>query len=395
MPQGILYLDYSPGDPKHRLKLAGIRRFAAGRGWEVEAVPLGKIPREATARFLADSAPVGCVVDVSDGHPVRPPCVFRGIPVVYIDPPGRLPWLSRQHVVGSDNDAIARAAFRELSACRPKAFAAATYRMPRQWARQRVAVFRELCAGSGRPCDVFPERRGETPEKRARRLAAWAASLPERCAVFAVNDYTGGEVLIALASCGRGVPATATVVGVDGTETFSGSPATDELSSVQIDFERAGFIAAQMLARRIDAAAAAHGHRAAPPGPEKELFGPLMVLRRASTRGRSRPGPIIAGAVETIRREAASGLTARALAARVPGSRKHFERRFREAMGHSVLEEILHARLEKVGLLLSRRDVPIGAVASLCGFSSDIELKRLFRRRTGMSMREWRSRHAK
>ena len=103
----------------------------------------------------------------------------------------------------------------------------------------------------------------------------------------------------------------------------------------------------------------------------------------------------MANAVEIIRRKAAAGLTARALAARMPGSRKHFERRFREAMGHSVLEEILHVRLERVKTVLVRGDVPIGVVAAACGFSSDIELKRLFRRRTGMSMREWRARHAK
>ena len=59
-------------------------------------------------------------------------------------------------------------------------------------------------------------------------------------------------------------------------------------------------------------------------------------------------------------------------------------------MGHSVLDEILHVRMEKVMALLLRPDVPIGAIASLCGFGSDIELRALFRRRFGISMRRWR-----
>ena len=33
---------------------------------------------------------------------------------------------------------------------------------------------------------------------------------------------------------------------------------------------------------------------------------------------------------------------------------------------------------------------PISAVAALCGWRSDIALRCLFRRRTGMSMRQWR-----
>ena len=99
-------------------------------------------------------------------------------------------------------------------------------------------------------------------------------------------------------------------------------------------------------------------------------------------------------AVETIRREACDGLTAAELAARFPVSRKHFERRFREATGHSVLDEILNIRLEQVQAYLLRRDIAIDAIAGLCGFGSEIELRRLFRRRFRSSMTEWRARNS-
>ena len=64
-------------------------------------------------------------------------------------------------------------------------------------------------------------------------------------------------------------------------------------------------------------------------------------------------------------------------------------------MGHSVLDEILNVRLEKVFTLLSQTDTPIGAIADFCGFRSAIALKWIFRKRTGMSMREWRARNSK
>ncbi|MBR1837711.1 MAG: helix-turn-helix domain-containing protein, partial [Kiritimatiellae bacterium] len=122
-------------------------------------------------------------------------------------------------------------------------------------------------------------------------------------------------------------------------------------------------------------------------------FGPLMVVRRASTGGRGRHERYVLDAAEMIRREACEGLGAAALAARFPVSRKHFERRFREAIGHSVLDEILNIRLESVTAYLLRRDVAVGAIAGLCGFGSEIELRRLFRRRFGHSMTQWRVRN--
>ena len=116
-------------------------------------------------------------------------------------------------------------------------------------------------------------------------------------------------------------------------------------------------------------------------------------MRRRSTQGAGRREPRILEAVDIIRREATNGLTAAALAARFPGSRKHFERRFREAMGHSVLDEIMHVRLQAAKDLLAKPEPPIGAIADFCGFGSQVELRIVFRDHTGMSLREWRRNH--
>jgi transcriptional regulator GlxA family with amidase domain len=78
------------------------------------------------------------------------------------------------------------------------------------------------------------------------------------------------------------------------------------------------------------------------------------------------------------------------LAKRFRCSRRLFNMRFREATGHSVLDEIQHVRLEKVFALLSGTDTAIGAIADFCGFGSDVELRHVFRSRTGKSLRQWR-----
>ncbi len=118
-----------------------------------------------------------------------------------------------------------------------------------------------------------------------------------------------------------------------------------------------------------------------------------MAVWRESTRGSGRHDPHILAAVERIRREACDGLSAREVIAAAPGSRSLFNLRFREAMGHSVLDEIRHVRLEKVETLLASTDTPINALASLCGWGTDGSLKRFFLSRTGMTMREWRRRN--
>ena len=96
-----------------------------------------------------------------------------------------------------------------------------------------------------------------------------------------------------------------------------------------------------------------------------------------------------------IRREACDGLTAAALAARFDCSRRLFNMRFREATGHSVLDEILHVRLERAFTLLAKTDTAIGAIPQLCGFRTNRALDFLFHSRFNSSMSEWRKRNSR
>ena len=387
----ILYLHGASNPVKHRRILEGMRRFAKMVAWDVVSAEIDGMSKAAVKELVLEHGPSGCVLDAvgsRSGWNSRP--FIPNVPVVLIDPE----YANRRKasdILLCDNAAIANAAFRELSAGHPPSFAAVTYWNPlRRWARERVAAFRAICSESQCDCAVFPARGIEAPEVRRARLADWAAALPKNVAIFAVNDFTAVETAIALHSRHRPIPKTATLVGVDGApERHDIPPSPVPLSSVDVNFESAGFLAARTLAE-ILAVAPAGGISNSP----CRRYGPLMVVRRESTRGRGRREPFVLEAAEAIRREACDGLTAAALAARFSVSRKHFERRFREATGHSVLDEILNVRLEQVQAYLLRRNVAIDAIAGLCGFGSEIELRRLFRRRFGMSMSEWRARNS-
>ena len=411
----ILYLERYDDADNHRRKLAGVMRFARTQKWEVEAVPAARWSPSGLPALLRRLRPAGCVVECLDAAGIPSPARFGRTPAVWLDPPEKLRWRGAPSVV-CDNAAVARFAFRELAAGLPSCFAAVPSHRLQRWSEERIAAFRALCAEAGAPCHVFEGRtvrrgRPEDLERRRARLAAWLSTLPARCAVFAANDYSARDVALAARSVARSIPRELSLLGVDGMPDESGDATIRRLSSVRMDFELAGYLAARLLAEANDGggyaandggasrqmtnddpvAIAAAGGPSLPP--QAAAFGPLCVLRGDSTRGRGRRDPHVLEAVGIIRREACEGLTAAALAARVPGSRKHFERRFREAMGHSVLDEILHVRLQAVMDLLSRPEPPIGTLADFCGFGSQVELRIAFRARTGMSMRQWRKNH--
>jgi transcriptional regulator GlxA family with amidase domain len=58
--------------------------------------------------------------------------------------------------------------------------------------------------------------------------------------------------------------------------------------------------------------------------------------------------------------------------------------RFREAAGHSALDEILNVRLARAMELLVHTDIPIASVAHFSGFNTELEFWKLFSKRTGM-----------
>ena len=379
MAETVFYLNMVPGDSAKEAKLAGVQRYAAAYGWKVEAVPTAESNPPSNSTSLSRSHAAGIVVDCSAGHANLPPRRFGDTPVVYLDAASR-PHGGPAAIVVPDNTAITKVALRELRAGRPSALAFVGFHLPTPWDRERECVFRTLSSDFGAEAMVFncPSKHICTPH-RLKRLAAWLAGLPRHCGIMASNDKTAVEVEMAARTESLRIPQDFTLIGVDNMDTEDSS---SSFSTVQIDFERAGWRAAELLGRIMAGKAAA---------PTAETFGPLMVVRRESTRGFGRREPYIGNAVEIIRREACHGqLTPARLAARMPGSRRHFERRFREAMGHGVLDEIQSVQLERACSLLDRTDTAIDAIWAHCGFRSDRTLRQLFSARFGMSMREWR-----
>ena len=106
-------------------KLAGIRRFARTQGWRVDAVRPDESRAAQVGPLLERRRPVGCIVERASWDELLPPALFGSVPVVYLDPPDPdAPGPARVVSVVCDNEAVARMAFRELSAGMPPCLAA-------------------------------------------------------------------------------------------------------------------------------------------------------------------------------------------------------------------------------------------------------------------------------
>ncbi len=386
----ILYLTLTQvlSEPVEQRLLGGIRRFARTHGIPVEICNGLGVRAETILDILARFRPGGCIFECG-GFPILP-AAFGDVPVVYIEAPDGPGWRTADSV-DSDDDAVAELAFRELAKSHPPLFAAVPFIRSAGWSVRRVRAFRAVCSKAGAKCLVFRNCAGEDGAAWSARLGAWAASLPPHAAVFAVNDPTAWDVERALAAAGKTLPRMATLVGVDAVGK-RWDFRSDAISSVQLDFELCGYLAAKALAGKMEGGVAG-GRAALDHAPRRILFSPLLVERRRSTMGRGRQEGWILKAVDLIREKACDGLSAAELPARFRCSRSLFDLRFKEALGHTAQDEIEHVRLEKAFELL-RRGTSIGAIAALCGYRTDIALRWVFRRRTGMSMREWRARNS-
>lgn len=70
--------------------------------------------------------------------------------------------------------------------------------------------------------------------------------------------------------------------------------------------------------------------------------------------------------------------------------RRSLERRFREAMGHGLLDEIQNCRFTRAAWLLVETDLPVKTVVGRAGFSSHEQMRLVFHKKTGRSPEAYR-----
>lgn len=209
----------------------------------------------------------------------------------------------------------------------------------------------------------------------------WLNSLVRPIGIFASTDLRAALLLTACERLGIKVPHEIAILGVDN-DPLVCELNTPNLSSVSRNDLAVGRQAAMLLELLI---------RQKTRSSEWLRLPPDGVLARESTRTLAVEDPVIAEAVEHIQTHLEQSFGAEEIVRRVPLSRRHFESRFRLAVGLSPYAFINNLRVERAKSLLAlKHDRPsITEIARSCGFNSETRFRLVFRRTTGFLPSAW------
>lgn len=292
---------------------------------------------------------------------------FRGIPIVTTgndtSPVRGIP------CVRCDNDDIVQVGARELFRSGWRDFAFAGWTMEKSWSRAREIAFRMQVLERGSAYHVLD----------VASLSEGLSRLPRRCGIFAANDLVGAKVISAARHLGFRVPEDFAVIGVDNDlQVCENAPVT--LTSVEQNTALCGRRAAETLQRMLTGQDIQSAQL---------RFGALTLVRRASTRF-FLTDCRVSRALEYIRLHVAEGVTVEAVAMQMGCSRNMADLLFKRQCHMTVHAAIVDERLRKVKELLSRPSQGLSSLHDFCGFASADDLRRVFRRETGMTLTAWR-----
>lgn len=213
------------------------------------------------------------------------------------------------------------------------------------------------------------------------KVRAWLKALPKPVAIFSSNDVPARELAEMCRQLDLLIPEQVALLGVDNDD-LECHLCTPLLSSIDLASERVGYEAAKMLHRMMERRRLVRRRISIPP---------LRVITRQSTDTLAIQDTDTAAALAFIRGHAHEDIDVDAILKQVPLSRRALERKFRDQLGRTVLEEIRRVRLELVKALLSDTNLPMPLIAARCGFSGSRRLAVVFRQLVGLTPTAYRA----
>ena len=209
--------------------------------------------------------------------------------------------------------------------------------------------------------------------------------MPKPCGILTYDDGIGRDILDLCRLQKINAPGSVYVLGVSDNDIICDN-AYPTLSSIQIDYERSAFLAAKAL----DDMIAARNHLEVLP---RLVCGIKDINERASTQDPRGSGRLVALACDYIAKNACrpGGLDQYDIARHLGISVRTLQMRFKETLvTHSILTEIQRIQLAHVCRLLETTNRSITDITFSSGFGSLSRLKAIFRKKFGMSMRNYR-----
>ena len=349
--------------------LSGVKDYVRSHGpWNVHLAEHSRGDRP--PKWISEWDGDGILARVETKHIAKALADLR-VPVVDLSAHRHLPNVP---VVTTDNESIANLAFQHFTDRGFRRFAYCGVERF-MWSLGRGGHFEELVRTAGYACDHYEELEDFGPDSDAETdaIAKWLDRLPKPVAVFAGYDARGLQVLEACKRKGFSVPGQVAVLGVDDDDLLC-ELSTPPLSSIQPNTRRAGWMAAEMLARLMRGeSVAAEVHRVPP----------LEVCARQSTDVTAVEEVHVARAGQFIREHAHEGINVQEVVATAGLARRILERRFRALVGRTIHDEIRRVQTQRAKDLLANTDLSLKEIADRIGFRHVEYFTVAFKRETG------------
>jgi LacI family transcriptional regulator len=286
----------------------------------------------------------------------------------------------------TDNQAIGRMGARELieRGFKRLAFCGIPRTRLTGWSEARQTAFVETAREAGVPCSVFPvgSLRGRQAVSSRERLSVWLRSLRKPVGLMACYDVRARHVLDACQELGLLVPEDVAVIGVDNDELVC-ELTSPPLSSIEQGARTIGYQAAALLDRLMSGRQAVQ---------RKFVIAPEGIVTRRSSDALAIDDADVAAALQFIRGHACEGIQARDVVQAVAISRTALMGRFKALLGRTIHAEIQRVQIEHVRQLMAATELPLNRVALQTGFHYLQQMITAFRRHTGQTPGEYRTR---
>ena len=384
----FVVVDMSAGLPAREV-LSGIFTFAnTGHPWSLRLIQLPSDSLATAVNGAFDENVDGLIVTCESDSVSTELIAAAHVPAVFVHVRNALfeKKNSKTAFIRNDDEGIGKAGARYLSSLgNVNAYGFVPDVEGRIWSTLRERAFRAELEKGGRIVQTFTNGSNRPAEDQA-NLVLWLKQLPKPCALMAAYDYRATHVADACQEAGLSIPEQVVLLGVDNDELLCSST-TPPLSSIKPDHVQEGFQAAVALDRLFRLGARAKRY--------EFLCRMKGIVERESTRPYPPAATLVRRTLTFIGENAHVNLRVGDVAAALGVSRRLLERRFRTIQKESINDCILSQRLAVVKRLLGTTSRSCAKIASECGFPNANYLSHLFKRKTGLSMRQYRVQNAK
>ncbi len=253
------------------------------------------------------------------------------------------------------------------------------------YSNQREEGFISRIREANATCKVFhdshyPDAAGVWAWAAEPGICEWLKSLPRPTAILAANDAVGLRITEFARQMNIRIPEDLAVLGVDNDDLFC-TLSYPQLSSIVTPMDQIGYTAAQMLHQMMN-------HVTLPQ--TTIMLPPVGVVTRSSSDMLAIEDQDLAGAIRFIHNNAHRPIGIKQVLSEISLSRRALERRCKQALGRTPLEELLRIRIQHVKYLLANTDKPMSVIAHDSGFTTNKQLSMTFHQQTGVTPTTYR-----